>query len=46
MVKGRDDKGHLHVRLVQDYGRPDDPDAPLLQQRRSRGRASKKCEVA
>ena len=38
MVKGRDDKGQLHVRLVQDYGRPDDPDAPRATPKRSRGR--------
>jgi hypothetical protein len=45
MVKGRDDKGQLHVRLVQDYGRPEDPDAPLATVRKSRGRPPKKGEA-
>jgi hypothetical protein len=38
MIRGRDDKGQLHVRLVQDYGRPDDPDVPRATPKRSRGR--------
>ena len=41
MAKGRDVEGRLHVRLVQDHGRPDDPDAPLAAAKRSRGRPAK-----
>ena len=38
MIRGRDDQGRMRVRLVQDYGRPDDPDAPRVAAKRSRGR--------
>ena len=46
MVKGRDEDGILRMRLVQDYGRPDDPDAPLVAPKKSRGRPPKKDEAA
>ena len=38
MGRGRDDKGVMQVRLVQDYGRPEDPDAVLAAPKRPRGR--------
>ena len=38
MVRGRGEDGILKMRLVHDYGRPDDPDAPLAQPRRTPGR--------
>ena len=41
MVKGRDAEGRMRVRLVEDYGRPDDPDAPLAAPKRSRGRPAR-----
>ena len=41
MVKGRDADGLMRVRLVQDYGRPDDPEAPLAAAKRGRGRPAK-----
>ena len=46
MVRGRGEDGILRMRLVQDYGRPDDPDAPLAAARKSRGRPPKKDEAA
>ena len=46
MIRGRGDDGQMRVRLVQDYGRPDDPDAPLAAARKSRGRPPKKDEAA
>jgi hypothetical protein len=41
MVAGRDEEGRLRVRLVQDFGRPEDPDAPLIELKRGRGRPPK-----
>jgi len=41
MVRGRNADGQMRVRLVQDDGRPDDPDAPLAKPRRGRGRPAK-----
>jgi hypothetical protein len=38
MVRGRDATGQMVMRLVQDYGRPEDPDAELVQPRKPRGR--------
>jgi hypothetical protein len=38
MVRGRDARGVLEVRLVQDYGRPDDASAEIAQPKRPRGR--------
>ncbi len=46
MVKGRGEDGILRMRLVHDYGRPDDPDAPLSAVKKSRGRPPKKDEAA
>ena len=46
MAKGRGDDGILRMRLVQDYGRPDDPDAPLAAPRKSLGRPPNKDEAA
>jgi hypothetical protein len=40
MVKGRDGKSQLHVCLVQDYGRPDDPDASAPSRNTSRNGSS------
>jgi hypothetical protein len=44
MVRGRDEQGIMRMRLVQDYGRPDDPDSPTAQPRRARGRPPKTTE--
>lgn len=41
MVRGRDEQGVMRMRLVQDYGRPDDDDAPLMQPKKARGRPPK-----
>ncbi len=41
MVRGRGEDGQMRVRLVQDYGRPGDPDAALLETKRGRGRPAK-----
>ena len=38
MVAGRDAEGRIRVRLVQDFGRPEDPDAVPAEARRPRGR--------
>lgn len=38
MVAGPDEDGRLRVRLVQDFGRPDDPSAPMMEPKRGRGR--------
>jgi hypothetical protein len=46
MVRGRGEDGILRMRLVHDYGRPDDPDAPLTTTKKSRGRPPKKDEAA
>ena len=46
MVKGRGEDGQMRVRLVQDYGRPDYPDAALLVSKRSPGRPPKKAAAA
>jgi hypothetical protein len=45
MVRGRDDKGVIQVRLVQDYGRPEDADAVLAAEKKPRGRPPKKVEA-
>jgi hypothetical protein len=44
MVRGRDAAGQMVMRLVQDYGRPDDPDAPLVVPRKPRGRPKARPE--
>lgn len=41
MVRGRDEQGITRVRLVQDYGRPDDADAQLAQPKKGPGRPPK-----
>ena len=46
MVRGRGEDGSLRMRLVQDYGRPDDPDATLLATKKSPGRPPKKAAAA
>ena len=38
MVRGRDEQGIMRMRLVHDYGRPEDPDAPMMQPPKPRGR--------
>ena len=38
MVSGLDARGRLTVRLVQDYGRPEDPSASIAATKRPRGR--------
>lgn len=41
MVRGRGEDGQVRVRLVLDYGRPDDPDAEIAHSKRGRGRPAK-----
>jgi hypothetical protein len=44
MVRGRDANGQMVMRLVQDYGRPDDPDAEIAAARKPRGRPKARTE--
>jgi hypothetical protein len=41
MVREVDPGGRVRVRLVQDYGRPEDPDARMAEVPRKRGRPAK-----
>lgn len=41
MVAGRHEQGRLRMRLVQDFGRPEDPDAAITEVKRPRGRPAK-----
>lgn len=46
MVAERGEWGRVAVRLVQDYGRPSDGDAPLAEPKKKLGRPPKKAEPA
>ena len=44
MVRGRDEQGVMRMRLVHDYGRPEDPDSPMMQPPKPRGRPKARAE--
>lgn len=44
MVRGRGEDGQMRVRLVQDYGRPEDPDGVMQEPKRGRGRPKARPE--